>query len=217
MKSKNLMTINNKGYKYIAGLHGIPGWHCWHHRGQRRTNIRSRLFLPWHRAYLNHLEVSIRETTGDTSFTIPFWDWRYPMKTSPTTTIEDPDYDKNSELPLAYANEFDEKNNQNPLFNCDLTHLGISERITSRSRSPQSQRPRVDEIDRILRGTSNFAQFEYALEQFHDNIHGFVGGSMSRQTVSAFDPIFWAHHSMIDRIWYLWQTNRDRGGNCRRD
>ena len=22
---------------------------------------------------------------------------------------------------------------------------------------------------------------------------------------SAFDPIFWSHHCMIDRIWYLWQ------------
>lgn len=22
---------------------------------------------------------------------------------------------------------------------------------------------------------------------------------------AAFDPIFWAHHAMIDRIWYLWQ------------
>ena len=22
---------------------------------------------------------------------------------------------------------------------------------------------------------------------------------------AAFDPIFWAHHAMIDRVWYLWQ------------
>jgi tyrosinase len=22
---------------------------------------------------------------------------------------------------------------------------------------------------------------------------------------AGFDPIFWAHHCMIDRIWYLWQ------------
>src|SRR5437764_772490 len=22
---------------------------------------------------------------------------------------------------------------------------------------------------------------------------------------SAFDPVFWAHHGMIDRVWYLWQ------------
>jgi tyrosinase len=23
---------------------------------------------------------------------------------------------------------------------------------------------------------------------------------------SAFDPIFWSHHCMIDRLWYLWQV-----------
>ena len=22
---------------------------------------------------------------------------------------------------------------------------------------------------------------------------------------AAFDPIFWSHHGMIDRLWYLWQ------------
>lgn len=22
---------------------------------------------------------------------------------------------------------------------------------------------------------------------------------------AAYDPIFWTHHSMVDRIWYLWQ------------
>uniref|UniRef100_A0A3P9DCZ5 Tyrosinase n=1 Tax=Maylandia zebra TaxID=106582 RepID=A0A3P9DCZ5_9CICH len=33
-------------------------------------------FLPWHRAYLLHWEHEIRKLTGDTSFTIPYWDWR---------------------------------------------------------------------------------------------------------------------------------------------
>jgi tyrosinase len=28
---------------------------------------------------------------------------------------------------------------------------------------------------------------------------------MSDISVAAYDPIFWAHHCMIDRLWYLWQ------------
>jgi tyrosinase len=28
---------------------------------------------------------------------------------------------------------------------------------------------------------------------------------MSEVPVAAFDPIFWSHHAMIDRLWYLWQ------------
>ncbi|XP_035035425.2 tyrosinase-like [Hippoglossus stenolepis] len=33
-------------------------------------------FLPWHRVYLLHWEREIRKLTGDTSFSIPYWDWR---------------------------------------------------------------------------------------------------------------------------------------------
>jgi tyrosinase len=28
---------------------------------------------------------------------------------------------------------------------------------------------------------------------------------MSAVPVAGFDPVFWSHHAMIDRLWYLWQ------------
>ena len=28
---------------------------------------------------------------------------------------------------------------------------------------------------------------------------------MGNVATAAYDPIFWAHHCMIDRLWYLWQ------------
>jgi len=28
---------------------------------------------------------------------------------------------------------------------------------------------------------------------------------------AAFDPIFWSHHAMIDRLWWIWQA---RNGNA---
>ena len=24
--------------------------------------------------------------------------------------------------------------------------------------------------------------------------------------IAAYDPLFWAHHTMVDRLWYLWQV-----------
>ncbi|TRY81364.1 hypothetical protein DNTS_029011 [Danionella cerebrum] len=36
----------------------------------------SAAFLPWHRVYLLFWEHEIRKLTGDTNFTIPYWDWR---------------------------------------------------------------------------------------------------------------------------------------------
>jgi tyrosinase len=35
---------------------------------------------------------------------------------------------------------------------------------------------------------------------------------MSAVPIAAYDPIFWAHHAMIDRLWYLWQIS-PRGVN----
>jgi tyrosinase len=49
-----------------------------------------------------------------------------------------------------------------------------------------------------------------SIESLHDTIHGLVGGGnngdMSIIDVSAFDPAFWLHHTMVDRFFALWQT-----------
>jgi tyrosinase len=62
---------------------------------------------------------------------------------------------------------------------------------------------------------NSFIDFQLALEDVHDFIHGWTGGlnpatssdggDMGNVGTAAYDPIFWAHHAMIDRIWYLWQ------------
>ena len=35
---------------------------------------------------------------------------------------------------------------------------------------------------------------------------------MSIVPIAAFDPIFFAHHTFIDRLWYLWQLRNPNGG-----
>jgi hypothetical protein len=52
---------------------------------------------------------------------------------------------------------------------------------------------------------TNYATFNDACEAIHDTVHGWVGGTMSNVGYAAFDPVFWAHHTMIDRLWWLWQ------------
>lgn len=67
---------------------------------------------------------------------------------------------------------------------------------------------------------SNFSQFGTkawissstqnadSLESLHDVIHAITGnnGHMTYLEYSAFDPIFWLHHAMIDRCFALWQV-----------
>jgi tyrosinase len=79
-------------------------------------------------------------------------------------------------------------------------------------RAPRTQRdpdlpdelPRATTVQRALRART-FAEFSSLVEGIHNSVHGWVGGAMSAVPVSAYDPIFWAHHTMIDRLWYLWQ------------
>lgn len=64
---------DNRGYQYLAGLHGIPGWYCWHHQQNARSAQQMQLFLPWHRAYLYTWEMAMRDRVP--GVTLPWWDW----------------------------------------------------------------------------------------------------------------------------------------------
>lgn len=47
------------------------------------------------------------------------------------------------------------------------------------------------------------------LEDIHNVVHGLTGGPgghMSSIKTSAFDPIFWLHHTNIDRLYAIWQA-----------
>ena len=58
---------------------------------------------------------------------------------------------------------------------------------------------------------TEWADFSDALEDIHDQVHGWVSGDMGVIGTAAFDPIFWSHHAMIDRIWWLWQARNGNG------
>lgn len=62
-----------------------------------------------------------------------------------------------------------------------------------------------------LTSQSRFNSFSSAIEGVHDNVHVTVGGSnpsghMIVVTYSAFDPIFWLHHTNVDRLVAMWQA-----------
>ena len=80
--------------------------------------------------------------------------------------------------------------------------------------SMTQSRPGLHSVNYVL-GLSQFVDFSSQVQNLHDFIHGWSGGINPRNpnqggdmgviATSAFDPLFWAHHTMIDRLWYLWQ------------
>jgi tyrosinase len=53
----------------------------------------------------------------------------------------------------------------------------------------------------------DFLDFQGQLEGIHNSVHVWIGGTMGQIPWAAYDPIFWAHHVMIDRLWRLWQLH----------
>jgi tyrosinase len=187
---------DNRGYNFIAGFHGAPGWYCWHHQVSPRTPVQARLFLPWHRAYLWWLEQALQDRVEGAA--LPWWDWtavpRIPRAYTYRTVDGEPNPLRGTRAQVPSAR---------PPIN----------RRTRRApgRNPFARLPTAAEISSPDTGSGvledpDWASFSDRLENFHDAVHGWVGGDMGDVTTAAFDPIFFAHHCMIDRVWYLWQV-----------
>lgn len=187
---------DSRGYNHLAGHHGAPGWYCWHHQSSGRTSLQARLFLPWHRAYLWELEQKLRDQVAAAA--LPWWDWTTERR-----------------IPGAYrARRIDGE--RNPLHDSRARVPTASPPIDHRTRRragqhPFARLPNGPEVE-ALYADSDWASFSDRLQDFHDQVHGWVGGDMGDPTTAAFDPIFFAHHCMVDRVWYLWQVRHGSGG-----
>jgi tyrosinase len=189
---------DDRGYGYFAGIHGLPlPIGCENAHG-------TPYFLPWHRAYLYFFERALQDRVPDAA--LVWWDWQIGP-------------DREPRLPGPYAKaRADGK--ANPLYNAKVTKLALEQGrqggmqvspTTKREPGSPPQLPSREEIEDALE-RSQFIDFSRTLEGLHGRVHGWVGGHMGMIPFAAFDPVFWAHHTMIDRIWRLWQLRHPGGG-----
>ena len=201
-----MMSINdNRGYKYLAGIHGIPDF--------KAKYGDPRLFLPWNRAYIYWFERYLQDALYDSSVSIPWWDW-----ISGPSRIEG--------IPKGFS-DATIHGKPNPLYSfhvvlqdeislrsfIDLTRCRKSRKYDTR-RHPGSPTdlPTAKQIETTLDLTDYF-DFSDQLEDYNNRVQIWVGGKcgdMSYIPFAAYDPIFWSHRAMIDKIFWLWQL---RSGN----
>ncbi len=183
---------DERGYMYQAGIHGFPlPISCDVAHGRP-------IFLPWHRAYLYFFELTLRDRVA--GVTLPWWDW---------TTQRS--------IPHAYGDAH-VGSEKNPLYSAEVDPKAIEQgKRAGDDKAPWTVRypgqpgspplPSADEIEKVL-ALPGFLDFTHQLEQYHNNVHVWVGGEnghMGDIPFASFDPIFWAHHAMIDRLWRMWQ------------
>jgi hypothetical protein len=166
-----------RGFQHQANVH------CFNCSATTQVHFKW-TFFAWHRAELYFHERILGRLINDDDFRLPYWDWDVPSHRS---------------LPGAYTNPNDATN---PLFN------------GTRAPSPTDQMPAswVDEdaMESILT-LGNFFEFGGDAANNgvpeaspHGPIHNWVDGDMSAFATAAQDPVFYAHHANVDKIWSDW-------------
>jgi len=164
---------------------------CQSHSGQDANH-----FLPWHRLFIYYFERIIQQVSGRMDFTLPYWDY-----TSSDVT-------KRGILPAQFCMPSD------PLFGS----LYRAERTSlANSGLPIQKNQPGDQMDiSAAMATPNYSTvdtvqgFCRAIDSgIHGRIHVLVGNAKGMGAVpyAARDPLFWVHHSNIDRMWASWNNN----------
>jgi hypothetical protein len=237
------------------------------------SNAASADFVVWHRGYVYYFERILRAASGDSSFSLPYWNYNDPAQRAFPSVFADDDPDPGTGAP------------RNPLFDPrrEAAFMSgtyeLSSRAVSFDAAAQKNAFFASVANNAFAGATSDREPDNqgTLErQPHNNIHFAVGGTisggggpggggqgatraggqlaagpggrpaqggpggtrparndtapagpgaarlgaddqggdavglMADPQTAAFDPIFWVHHSNIDRLWNVWDCLPNR-------
>jgi hypothetical protein len=149
-------------------------------------------FFGWHRAFLYFHERILGSLVKDMTLRLPYWDWENASR-----RVLPPQY---------YTGSLNDPTR-------DLANGQSVERMVGGFEYNLNLVPGlVPEAFSLFGGTGT------AGGSIENGAHGFVhvstGGDMGSLDTAAGDPVFFSHHSNVDRCWYSWEkygTHADPG------
>lgn len=174
------------------------------------------LFFPFHRYYLYFFERILGKLIDDPTFAMPFWNWDSPggmripaMYANPNSPLYDSLRDQRHQPPTVL----------------DLNYSGTDPTISA----DQQTRRNLTVMYRQMVSNSRTARLFFgspyrrgddpnpgsgSIENIpHGPVHVWTGDrnqpnfeNMGNFYSAGRDPIFYAHHSNIDRLWSIWKT-----------
>lgn len=182
IRFKNAISalIANGAYSRLVNIHADMTHRMHTMRGMGQVGTLR--FLPWHRSYLTKFEIELRLI--DSTLSIPYWNW-----------LENP---------------------RIPDWLQDFLPTGVTDgrgRPIAVTRDPGNSRqptlPQTTEMAAV-EAQATYLDFTLGLEGArpygaHNQVHMWVGATMSNVPIAPADPIFWMHHAFCDRIWHVWQ------------
>jgi hypothetical protein len=191
-------------------------------------------FLIWHRAYVYHFERILRAASGDPQLSLPYWNYLEDGQRTFPLLYADPDRAKNpdpSKPDGPAQNSLYDGRREGAFTLIRPNGVGLFE-LNSRTVNADSAFAENRFFGAI--GSDGFAGSASYLEPAnsgliernpHNPLHlaigGLIGvvanpdpnnddnwnmGLMANVPTAAFDPVFWAHHCNIDRLWSAWES-----------
>jgi polyphenol oxidase len=171
--------------------------HCWYcgggQNGQAGSEIHgSWYFFPWHRCYLYYHERILAKLVGDPTFRLAYWDWSNPSDRTLPAPFRTPNSATNA--------LFDAKRGVSATDQIPSQYVGAA----------AMQQILGTKTTSVFMGSSvNGGNLENGP---HGLVHIFVGDptlqdaniDMGVLSTAAQDPVFFTHHSNIDRYWDVW-------------
>ena len=200
---KALPASNPLSWNTWANIHGSPSgtgalWNTCQHGHW--------WFLPWHRLYLLFFERIIRKLSNQPTFALPFWDYSagtavgnvYPARAIPLI-FRSPTVNN-----ALFVSQRNAGINAGQQLAASATSHATAFTFTNFTGPTGSA---TSFGSQMVAAPNHGAQPHGRLESSpHDSVHGSIGGFMGSFGTAARDPIFWMHHSNIDRLWNLWLT-----------
>lgn len=174
------------------------------------------IFFPWHRFYLYFHEKILGKLIGDETFALPFWNWDAPagmripkIYINPSSSLYDKLRDAKHQPPTLIDLDYDL---QDPSFTPD-------EQIDHNLKIMYRQVVANGKTAQLFMGAPYRAGDEPnpgagSLENVpHGTVHVWTGdrNQPNREDMGILysasrDPIFYAHHSNVDRMWNVWKS-----------
>jgi tyrosinase len=184
--------IDATSYGYWGRIHGSSCQHGWEQ------------FLTWHRAYLYEFEQLLQDAVPGVM--LPYWDWTMDKYKGGVGGIIPEPY-QNPTLPDGSKNWlwFEKRWPGNGM---TALHYPAKSDITNLMEIP--------DFRSFGGGPESNQSFGALSMNPHNTIHLWSGGVnpnnaneygyMANNLTAAYDPIFWAHHGNVDRLFAEWQT-----------
>ena len=185
------------------------------HVGYKSHN--SAQFLPWHRYFLHVYETALRQDCGYRGEGLVYWDWTLDSDALEHAPVFDAETgfggngDVDGEITVGnhghclkdgpftdiWAKFYDVKYKPHCLSRGFRTDAGADGHMDGSLVSPVA-------IEEVL-SIPTYEDFVTRMEsQIHDAIPFGIGGDFETFT-APYDPIFFLHHTQLDRLWWLWQ------------